>query len=259
MMNSRPSIFGFALASALGCASLSANAADIYRREPVGGGGLKDVEPVYAPVNTWTGFYVGANIGWAGDELTVRDLDGFGAGTAQRFRERDDKIFGGGQFGYNIQRGGFVFGVEGDVGWMDLNGSRLEKFTGDNTKVGIDSGLYGDITGRLGYSFGGLLLYGKGGFAFYNGGRTFSTSAPQFASAGDTDTFTGWTAGGGAEYMLSRGWSIKAEYQHFDFGSQDFNVTTAGGDAFRFKEDLRADTAKIGINYHFNNGYEPLK
>ena len=35
----------------------SASAADIYS-----GGSLKD-GPVYAPVNTWTGFYFGANGG----------------------------------------------------------------------------------------------------------------------------------------------------------------------------------------------------
>ena len=33
----------------------------------------------------------------------------------------------------------------------------------------------------------------------------------------------GWTAGAGAEYALSPSWSLKAEYQHFDFGKMSYS------------------------------------
>ena len=37
-----------------------------------------------------------------------------------------------------------------------------------------------------------------------------------------SDTLVGWTVGAGAEYALSPSWSLKAEYQHFDFGSMSY-------------------------------------
>ena len=61
-------------------------------------------------------------------------------------------------------------------------------------------GLYGDLTGRLGYAFGPALVYAKGGFAFFDG-EAKVTIAGDTSTA--TNTFTGWTLGGGLEYALS--------------------------------------------------------
>jgi outer membrane immunogenic protein len=76
----------------------------------------------------------------------------------------------------------------------------------------------------------------------------------------DTNTFTGWTAGGGIEYALTAAWSIKAEYQHFDFGKENSAIIFADdGDTFRFSHDLSVNTVKLGLNYHLGHGFEPLK
>ena len=88
---------------------------------------------VAVPVFTWTGFYVGANVGaaWNRDR---RDDFGFGnyttaggfavvpaaggvfgsTGVFDRDRDRTS-LLGGVQVGYNWQMGGFVLGVEGDI------------------------------------------------------------------------------------------------------------------------------------------------
>ena len=51
--------------------AFGAHAADIYG----GPGGFKDGP--YVPVNTWTGFYVGGNVGgaWSGNSGTITFLD----------------------------------------------------------------------------------------------------------------------------------------------------------------------------------------
>ncbi len=63
-------------------------------------------------------------------------------------------------------------------------------------------------------------------------------------------TNTGWTIGGGLEYMLGTNWTIKAEYLHFDFGNHDRHCCSDFFfNDFRFKNDLTVDTVKVGINY----------
>ena len=55
------------------------------------------------------------------------------------------------------------------------------------------------------------------------------------------------TVGGGVEYKFSPNWSAKVEYLHFDFG-RDPSFSINGG-TFNFRQDLRLDTVKVGLNY----------
>jgi outer membrane immunogenic protein len=104
---------------------------------------------------------------------------------------------------------------------------------------------------------GPTLLYGKGGFAFLDANRTFSTKLVG-VGATNINTFTGWTLGGGIEHVINPAWSLKAEYLHFDFGDQDFSLNGLANPS-RFRETLEIDTVKVGVNYHFGTGYVPLK
>jgi outer membrane immunogenic protein len=206
---------------------------------------------------SWTGFYVGANAGAAFSDLKVTDVGNssgsfaFGGTRGQTFSLNNINFLGGLQGGYNYQIGiGFV-GVEGDLGYMGFHGSVVDPGTNSSTAVGVNNGLYGDVTGRAGFAFGPTLVYGKGGWAFFDGKDTFNTASAAFTSMTSTGMFDGWTGGGGLEYAMSPEWTIKAEYLHFDFGSQAFNVQAAAG-TFPFTEKLTADTVKVGINYRFN-------
>ena len=88
----------------------------MYRGEP---GGYKD-GPVYVPANTWTGFYIGAHVGgaWSSEKVTDKNDDFLRPGAS--LSNDANGVFGGGQIGYNWQHGNLVFGVEGDLGVMDL-------------------------------------------------------------------------------------------------------------------------------------------
>ena len=80
-------------------------------------------------------------------------------------------VFGGGTIGYNMQRGGVVFGIEADFGAMGLSGNKLlsapvlNSLARRNGSAHISTGFYGDVTGRVGWAWGPWLLYGKGGLA----------------------------------------------------------------------------------------------
>jgi outer membrane immunogenic protein len=211
--------------------------------------------PPPPPAWSWTGCYVGLHAGGASghDQITDVGLGGFSfaaAGTAgQTFTENTTDLMFGGHAGCNYQVSLVVFGIEGDLGMMDLHGSALDPGTASNTQVGLSSGAYGDITGRLGVAFGDFLLYGKAGWAFFNGREAFTTTAP-FSVGSPLDTFTGWTAGAGVEYHFSGPWTAKVEYLHYSFGSQNFLLTPAG---WPFQEKLTVDTLKVGFSLKFND------
>ncbi len=238
----------------------SAFAADIY--VPAGPASYKDA-PVYEPV--WTGFYLGANIGgvWGNESIKDNVNDGVPPGP---FPYSASGAFGGGTAGYNFQRGRFVFGIEADGGYMDLHGSTTigSAHAGNLQNVTLNGGAYGDVTGRLGYAFDHTLIYAKGGFAFFDGEGNQATTASGYVPTG-TGSFTGWTAGGGVEHFFNPSWSVKAEYLHFDFGTQSGYQTNVGdptsplGYRFRNWTSVSADSVKVGINYHFGALYEPLK
>src|SRR5436190_19300599 len=67
--------------------------------------------PMMAPIFTWTGFYLGGNIGGAWTSRTIRESF-FGT---EWGRSSDARFIGGGQIGYNWQFNQFVLGIEGDI------------------------------------------------------------------------------------------------------------------------------------------------
>lgn len=58
--------------------------------------------------------------------------------------------------------------------------------------------------------------------------------------------------------MLTPQWSLKAEYLHFDFGTENSVITGVAPPAvpapFPYSHKLTADTVKVRVNYHFNFG-----
>jgi outer membrane immunogenic protein len=76
--------------------------------------------------------------------------------------------------------------------------------------------------------------------------------------AGSTSTVrTGWTAGGGVEWLLDRHWSAKIEYQFVDLGTQTVRATAlvpnTGDSASSFNAAIRDqfNVVRVGLNYRF--------
>jgi outer membrane immunogenic protein len=209
----------------------------------------------YAPVPLWSGLYVGVHAGGAWANMSTRDLDSYWNNARLRSepaitRQIRGGAFGGTQAGYNMQRGNFIYGVEADFGEMAISGSKqLANDRSAEAVARINTGFYGDLTGRFGFSFGTLMLYSKAGLAVIS--AKLRAEEPGVADEPSFhDSQVGWTAGGGAEYLLSPSWSIKAEYQHFDFGTSSSNLVGANGANFNFNHNLTIDTVKAGLNYH---------
>ncbi len=219
-------ILGLTLTSVVALAS--ANAADIY--QPSAPGGYKD-GPAYVAVN-WSGFYAGVNGGYGWDAKSNDFLSPSGG-------------FGGGQIGYNWQRGNIVFGLE-----TDIQGAGIEdkNVFGDKSKLDY----FGTVRGRVGYAFDRTLFYATGGFAYGEVQNTYVTLAP-FGKFSETQT--GYTVGGGVEYKINPAWSVKAEYQYIDLGASNL----VGPLGQNIGGDTEVHTVRAGLNYHVGVGYEPLK
>lgn len=86
---------------------------------------------------------------------------------------------------------------------------------------------------RAGYTpNGGILFYATGGGAFARMDNRFATSntANSFADNGKTNAW-GWSAGGGAEAMITDNVSLGLEYLYTDLEDDDFVVAVGQGSA----------------------------
>jgi outer membrane immunogenic protein len=262
-------------AAALGLLAISAPAlaADYYH------GGYKEPPPpppppapVYyvpgpyppppAPVGPccWQGFYVGGHLGldWTTIDAANNVVFVGGASLPTPMSVSSSGVLGGVQAGYNFQFGGFVYGVEFDLGGMDMSSGRsfVDSLTPARTfTVYGAGGLYGDIAARAGAVYGNALFYAKGGFAFFDASVTLYD--PYDGIRQDSGTFTGWTIGAGVEYMLNPSWTIKGEYLYYDLGNNAFGCCF-GSTAGHFDNNLTMNTLKIGFNFVFHSGPAPL-
>ena len=104
----------------------------------------------------------------------------------------------------------------------------------------------GSVTGRVGVAVDAALFYAKGGYAWAN--NKLSASVPALGIAvSDSKIHSGYTIGGGLEYMFAPNWSAKAEYMFTHLEGQTYNL---GGLAIDSGTG-EFSSVKVGINYHF--------
>jgi outer membrane immunogenic protein len=182
--------------------------------------------PPLSPAYNWSGFYIGAMGGYAFDSDN-------GGG------------FGGGTIGYNWQAPGsqFVFGIEIDAAGASIKDSLSGVIFGVLTTVESKVEALGSVTGRVGIAADAALFYAKGGYAWAN--NKLSVSGIVNGSA--SHVHSGYTVGGGIEYMFAPNWSAKAEYMFTHLGSENYNVAGIGFDS----GTAEFSSVKVGINYHF--------
>jgi opacity protein-like surface antigen len=190
--------------------------------------------PMMMGTTNWTGFYLGPNIGGgtAGSNYTFIPAPG-----AHTFPSGGFSLggpVGGGTVGFNWElSNSWLLGVEGDFDGSGINGSKICG-PGSVDVCGTNSKWLATARARVGWApgAGNMLWYVTGGGAW----GEIKTTASLPVGRSDSDSVkSGWTAGGGGEYMLSPQWSVKAEYRYIDLGSH-FESASIG---------------LAGLNYHF--------
>lgn len=246
-----------------------------------------------APAINWGGAYIGAYVGRAWADADFRTDAGVSTATSYFWSQSNidvvnqattgpgnaDATIGGVVLGYNAQQGKFVFGLEADIGAFNLKGSisgggpfpdpASSPFSFKSAAT-FETDRLVTARARVGYTpRPDLLFYATAGLAVTSVKvtNTYRDNAPEDGIGGssNSDTRTGLVVGGGAEWALSRNWSLKAEYLYMDFGSVTtkgtidcgpggvivctfFNVTP---NPFDTSVDLTAQVVRIGLNFRF--------
>src|SRR5262249_44495862 len=127
---------------------------------------LYKAAPAVVPVFSWTGFYIGGNVGYGWGDGKTDVSPGPNAATfvnllPQTLSAKPDGVIGGGQFGYNWQTGTWVWGLETDFQGSGVKGTVTEApiiqnngtaFPGAGNNITITQKLdwFGTVRGRLG-------------------------------------------------------------------------------------------------------------
>jgi outer membrane immunogenic protein len=212
-----------------------AQAADLPRKAPA----LTQAPAVF----NWTGWYFGGHVGghWRNDDTPTGATGGGGD---------DGSLMGGVQIGfdYQLMNSPLVAGFEANYSFVGSGGD-ASTFPGGFSYTDRTRGLF-SATGRIGVAWGQSLWYFKGGYAYRDRRQTFTGPAGAVAFTTSDDSRDGYTLGGGVEYMFMPNWSVKAEYQYYDFGSTTFTapalLVATGG------IDREEHTVKVGLNWRFN-------
>jgi outer membrane immunogenic protein len=214
--------------------------------------------PVVAPIYNWTGFYIGGNGGW-GESRNCWDFVGLaGAVLPDGCRDRSGGVVGG-QIGYRWQANQWVFGLEAQGDWADLNSSRVSLINpAFSTRTKTDG--IGLFTGQIGYAWNASLLYVKGGAAVTSNRFSIFDTLTGFEFASASNTRWGGTVGVGFEYGFTPNWSVGVEYDHLFMGDANNSFSVANpivaGALNRISQDV--DMVTVRFNYRFGWGTNTL-
>jgi outer membrane immunogenic protein len=238
-------------------------------------------------IYNWTGFYIGANIGWSfGHASTDWTIAGAPFGSTS---QNMDGILGGLQAGYNRQSGNWVLGLEADIQATAQTGNSslidsipaipgipCVNIDGPNTPCRPGTGTpgvpgvtgvanneinlpwFGTFRGRLGFTPSDRwLVYATGGLAYgeIQSNGTLTVIAGTSVAASTSTINAGWTIGGGIEAALRDSWTARFEYLYIDFGSVGNAFTgIAPFTPITTNSRVTDNIVRFGLNYHFGGG-----
>ena len=233
---------------------------------------------ILAAEDSWTGFYVGGNLGYASAESDsdLTSLGGFWSGQTQNTRDfittnsstnQDPSgVSFGFQAGYDHQFDNkFVLGLEMDYNELDLHESRQTPFL---TFAGgpaafafgnrVDVKHTFSLRPKLGYAIDKTLFYATAGIA-WTSAEFSSTIQSEFNYSKfgkSSKTLTSAILGMGIEHQFFENISAKLEYLKINGNDTNYTTVYRPGSAFpgfseTFNVDFDYDVVRVGINYRF--------
>jgi len=219
---------------------------------------------------TWTGCYVGGNIGYAWG----RD-DGYNATPTTTFFGLGIPVTGpiyggtnlggavfGVQDGCNYQAGLWVIGLEGDFNGMVTQQGQAPDVSAQVNRAAVaqtSEVWLATLRARLGVTGfdNRALFYATGGGALMNlTSMQVVTGFVSLSSNSQTDWPFGWTVGGGLEYAFTDYFLLRAEYLYVRIPA--YNTFTAnsgylGGPPVPLSTSLSENIFRFGISYKFSD------
>jgi len=200
--------------------------------------GMPMKAPSYAPAFSWTGTYVGANLGgiWGTFDMsptTTNNITGV-VGAPGVMSINNSSVIGGFQAGYNWQIGQWVLGLEQDYQFTGLKQTATFAapaglfLAGDSMAVKTD--YLAATRAKLGMAWDRALIYAAGGLET---GEFDVTSSYVARGAGGSPVlgFTdadklhfGFNVGAGIDYAVTNNVFIGVEYRYLDLGKETYNL-----------------------------------
>jgi outer membrane immunogenic protein len=221
----------------------------------------------YIPsIPSWAGFYAGVNLGVIDDHSRQTTFGLHNPPPNINYCWANDcnfnnsqtavGVLGGAQLGYNFQTANWVYGVEAD---FDFSSARKTTTGVDNgspvagnwtIKTGVEA--LGTARLRLGYAFDRALVYATGGLAYAKMVNTFQGGTNPFSpySWSGTGWRTGYTVGGGLEYLLTERLSIKGEALYYNLGQKD-HLSISQPATMEITDHMSGYLVRAGLNYRF--------
>jgi outer membrane immunogenic protein len=235
--------------------------------------------PPPAPVYTWTGCYAGANAGTSSGRATHSTVAnsiltggplGVPApallpapvGSSIAGDLNLSGFIGGFQGGCNYQVGQWVIGAEVDGMATNKEGQNFETaiapFAGPGSATFISQTQERWLVtarGKLGWAvWDKSMVYVTGGAAWAKIDTSeFQVGTQTSTGHQESNTRTGWTVGGGWEYALGYGWSVKGEYLYVKFDDFRTFTTPPFGALDIAPRDVKLydNIFRAGMNYKF--------
>jgi outer membrane immunogenic protein len=257
LITTTASVAGFLLASAVAAPALA--------QKPQG----------TPPADFWSGWYVGGNVGgsWADTKLRTQVTPGTGAAgisaadaaaisAASHDTSNKAGFTGGAQGGYNyLYNNMWLFGVEGDIGGMDIRSSATKPLASTvvpgrvyTINQEVNAGWLITLRPRVGYTYNRYLVYGTIGVAWadlkYQASLTSNSGMPPLA-ASSSATKTGWAGGIGVAYAYSPNWHLRGEWLYADLGHANAATLSATSASIRPDDNVAANLVRVGVDYRF--------
>jgi len=227
-----------------------------------------------APARThnWTGCYAGGHVGAGWSKPNLTDPPGVLSVNGSFDVKGDASVLGGVQLGCDYQfANAWVIGLAGDFSGTSIKGTANDPFFGNKNpgpaQIHTRTDWLASLSGRAGYAWDNVLLYGKGGVGFAHDryglsnftatGGGFCQSGGSFIACNPAGDFTrvGWVAGAGLEWAFAPNWSALIEYDHYGFSQKTLSLSdpnAVGPTLLNVRQDI--DVVKVGVNYHFTIG-----
>jgi outer membrane immunogenic protein len=190
--------------------------AKVYTKAPV------------VPIFSWTGFYVGGQIGYIWGSSNASAADTLAIVNTYGRMPKPVGVFGGVHSGYNVQlTNQVVVGVEGNIDGLGVEGLKdtIGILPFSQLRVTTDWAI--NVVARFGYAINHWLPYVFAGPTWvHDRERGFN---PFIGAFGLDNWHNGVTAGAGIEYAFTRNWSARAQYRYINIDRQQYNRVQVGG------------------------------
>jgi outer membrane immunogenic protein len=199
----------------------------------------------------WSGFYLGGQVGYAGSSGSYTLSQPAGN---EAFSFSPSSFIGGGHAGLQGQLGSGVYGIESTYSVLDQNQTDIAVLLPGRLRLFSTKDI-ATVVGKAGYAAGPWLFYVKGGFA---GAKidTFAINPATGVFGGANAWQSGYTLGGGVDYMFAQNWIAGVDFNYYHFGFNRPVIATDGTPTnFTGKNDVYAGMFRLSYLFNWANNY----